>query len=718
MSTYTDEDAVAYAAALLLEAAATTAVHGMGVPRLPEGGDGEEGGEEEGDEEGGEEGAGKPLTAAKGIVNILTAPARYLGRTAAGALARGKQLFAKKEPDIVPRAARVSFVRLPLSESYPQDVRNEITRLAERRKAPAPPPPIDPTSKVIAAAALASTDVPVAGTPVSLPAEDKKGAVVGVYIIWKDHLLIHQRGESLVYAGTISTPGGETDKDSEGFAVAALRELKEEAQFTIGGAELTADKLTPFRILEFTVPVTNAKQNAVFFVVKLDNDAKPTIGGPDAAHMKEVMPLDSTVMSLPGDDAGDRYRWVPRDTLAKWLEADGNRRYKNDLFYTTLVTLNKWLGPPATVGPAAPEVQTAEVAALSTEDQIPSWATKYFTADDLKAAISEKCRTAKFPTEDCLAAEVKRDIRRADDYKANYRLTKRGDSALDRYRELKRKQDELYNSNDQGQETQNKLERIKRALAAEFYDEQILVREHGSKKLRALSIPNPYRALAYREDPNVRPNFANPNSGAKSQYDPGGKMFAQNTDALKAIAPSEMIADHDMAVALLESLWYCGRNPTVSNDPRCFPLRLMGELREWEANKQQMRSADAAKAILNDNDWSNMKSWLTGLLKYTEGTMEYPWYPPLIDAKPTVAAVPAPAVPAPAPAPAAAAPLKPVAAPAPAPLKPGAAPAAAAAAPVRGGPVPFVLRGIDVVPLTRGAALKPLLPAPLLRATA
>ena len=621
------------------------------------------------------------------------------GRSALGGLGGlGARLSTTRAPAAVAAVAAAPLVRPALPETYPPAVKARLLEFEKRRSAK-PPPAIDPDSAAITAAALAEKTAVTPGTAI-LPTASTKGDVVSTYIVWNDHVLIHQRGPMIVFARTISVPGGFVNT-GETYTAAALRELKEEAQLVA----LDVSGLTAFRTLK--VPVAGGDKNVIAFVARVT--AKPVVGGPEVGHVDEVLnPLDATVLTLSDVDAGHpAYRWVHRETLAKWLAAEGNARYKNDLFATTLVALNKWL-PPATVAAAPVPPPAKEVAAsLTVEGQIPAWVPPdFFGAADLDASKAEKCRKTSFPTGDCLAAEVRRDIDTADTYKSKYRLTKRSDRMLQRYRDLKKEEEVLQGSSDQSQKTKNKLEKVQRQLEADFYDEEVRVRVHDPKtqttEVKKFSVPNPYRALAYRDqDPNFRPNFADPAGTGKSVYDPDGKMFAANAAVLKAIAPMEMIADHDMAVALLESLWYCGRNPTVSNDPRCFPLRLMGELREWDANKRQMRDAAAAKVILDRQEWTNMKSWLTALLALTKGNTVYPWIPPPGEPKKVVAPVAAVAAVA---APAAVVPA-PVAL-----TKPGVAAPAAGGATRRELPA---LLGVPIVPLARGAGLVPLIPRPL-----
>jgi Tfp pilus assembly protein FimV len=62
----------------------------------------------------------------------------------------------------------------------------------------------------------------------------------------------------------------------------------------------------------------------------------------------------------------------------------------------------------------------------------------------------------------------------------------------------------------------------------------------------------------------------------------------------------------------LESLWFCGTSADVASDPRCFPARALGELREYQATKTQTQRAALAKKTLehSGNSWKDLKKSL------------------------------------------------------------------------------------------------------------
>lgn len=176
-----------------------------------------------------------------------------------------------------------------------------------------------------------------------------------------------------------------------------------------------------------------------------------------------------------------------------------------------------------------------------------------------------------------------------------------------------------------------KKEALRIKLEKLYKDRTIYVRDGSDNKISTYTVPNPYRALSYREDPIT--TFANPAGGIAdpddesgySASDDGGRgtMRQQNLQLLKELVPNEIIADKPMSIAILESLWYCGQNPTISNDPRCFPARLLGELREYQMNELQKNQAIEAKAVLKKSGWPALKLMLASLRQTIAGSKTF-----------------------------------------------------------------------------------------------
>jgi hypothetical protein len=222
--------------------------------------------------------------------------------------------------------------------------------------------------------------------------------------------------------------------------------------------------------------------------------------------------------------------------------------------------------------------------------RFPAWVpSSYFTPSE----VNQICDPgALIKTPDCLARYVMNDIMIADEAKG-YRLAKNPDSTLSDYKANV----EAYEKETVPDKKGKLLDKIKNR----YTDRQVFV-ELPSGNVQPYLVPNPYTSLADREKPET--SFANP--GATGP-------IGANSKVLAALAPPEMIADNAYAISLLESLWFCGTNPTLSNDPRCFPAKVLGELREYAAIKVQKRDADAAGAILKDKSWPIVKELTTFL---------------------------------------------------------------------------------------------------------
>jgi len=212
----------------------------------------------------------------------------------------------------------------------------------------------------------------------------------------------------------------------------------------------------------------------------------------------------------------------------------------------------------------------------------------------------------------------------------------------------------------------------------------------GKDGVQSLPIPNPYVAASYRQDPATKFDRE-----TISRFDASGNLKSRNMDVLAHIVPKSITIDKPMTVSILESLWFCGQNPAMQTDPRCFPTRLLGELREY----QEYRDAPSIKMIEN---WDLMKYFVVKLKHMIPGTLIAPF-----DLPPSVASVPVatPALPAPA---------APTILPTPVPAAPTILPASAVPTPAVPAPAPVVPAPAPVVPAP--AVPAPVVPAPVVPA--
>jgi hypothetical protein len=90
--------------------------------------------------------------------------------------------------------------------------------------------------------------------------------------------------------------------------------------------------------------------------------------------------------------------------------------------------------------------------------------------------------------------------------------------------------------------------------------------------------------------------------GARVRADATSNIVHQNSAILEQLARSPRGGTlNRFDLALLESLWFCSSQDSLSNDRRCLPLRLLGELHEQQKvtgleEQRQERVATAAAA--------------------------------------------------------------------------------------------------------------------------
>ena len=386
---------------------------------------------------------------------------------------------------------------------------------------------------------------------------------------------------------------------------------------------------------------------------------KPTIG-------KEGPPTQMNPFTdISGEVAGLNHWWADLSQAGTWLDNLTNRKLAN-----TIRALLKLLQLPI----AYP---------------VPKWADKYLKSGEI-------------------CDEFKDIIRATIEYSNLSRAI--NNPYMKYYADLVKEKEALKGRGDDNSTT--RLQHIQEELDSTYDDHMIAVRG-GTDRLRLLKVPNPYVASAYREDATT--TFASP--GEESKFDKGGIMKKRNTQIIEALIPKnnkELLADKKMVISILESLWYCGMNKQLEGDPRCFPMRFLGELRVNQAARGQLAAMKGA-----DNKWEMplLRKIMRALYRGIPGGKEYffneDFYPVFADmtapnpadvapaAKPPVPPTPGPAPPGPAPAPPGPAPAP--APPGPAPAPPGPAPAPAPAPP---GPAPAVKPPVTPAP----AAARPLIP--------
>ena len=215
--------------------------------------------------------------------------------------------------------------------------------------------------------------------------------------------------------------------------------------------------------------------------------------------------------------------------------------------------------------------------------RLPKWASGIFDEKD----IPETCGR------DCIEKQIQTDIYIGDDFSNKHILLE-----SDELREYQKRLSEIADLTGDPNDYKAKQRRF-----AADYPHRIL-HVAGKDELKSLTILNPYAAASYRED--AATSFT---AESTSKYDASGIMKSRNLDVIHELIPESIIVDKPMTVSILESLWFCGQNQaSIKNDPRCFPTRLLGELREYQAFKQ----SPTVKMVKN---WPVMK-YFVGKLKY------------------------------------------------------------------------------------------------------
>jgi ADP-ribose pyrophosphatase YjhB (NUDIX family) len=417
--------------------------------------------------------------------------------------------------------------------------------------------------------------------------EFKVGSIVTTYIKVKDKLLIHRRAKGSNEELTLSTPSGFVDASDGSYIEAAVREVKEES-----GLELQDVELMPLRVTQI-----DGKYMVAFYV---ERDALPDVPGPQPEFAKEL-DMKYDFAGISGQKAEAASGSVSGHFLAdiaelpKWLRT--NKEFKNRMFYDNLVALMLQFPDKFTLPDDAANDVVYDINAL---DARLAWVPKkVFSSQDLKDTWL--CQFEQTRVSPCEPWELRDALIAADKFKEHDRLGAHLATNPDivEYRKMTNRIKALKEIM-KGPHEDKDAEEL-RTLEKEFSDTYLQMRKvHVVRSMKpgddypeeTFSIPNPVHALSYREDEGT--NFANP-SGTPSKYDPSGAMMAMNTGVLKAIAYPEMIADKHMAISILESLWHCAGDVSLSNDPRCFPARVLGQLREYEAARVQMDQQQRAR---------------------------------------------------------------------------------------------------------------------------
>lgn len=301
---------------------------------------------------------------------------------------------------------------------------------------------------------------------------------------------------------------------------------------------------------------------------------------------------------------------------------------------------------PTVTGPTNVEVQpvidlTAEepvvaeattVKATPPTSTIPTWASSFLQPSN----VDPKCSPhGIFQTPDCVPRNLADHLATVDKFAQSYRISKQTVGS-----DPKRAAYDADYAAWMAEPDPQKKTSLKKKMDAKYYDVDILVHTPGGET-RPYKVVNPYRAMSSREAAGV--SFANP--GGKFPAGTDEAILKLNAEVLQAIAPPELIANTPYAISLLESLWFCGTNPAISTDPRCYPAQVLGELREYTTFKDQVRDSTAAGKLLASDSQGVVRKFVDFLKG--KGVTRMAEAPPAPVPPPT----PAPVLPSPSPTP-------------------------------------------------------------------
>ena len=378
---------------------------------------------------------------------------------------------------------------------------------------------------------------------------------VGVYVAWGDKVLIFKSGAKAV------VPGGDvTEADGTPHA-AALRIISH---------------ITPTPAIEALKELNREKDDGatvIFYYVVLSD--RPTVGPTEAAEA-----FDFSAAGLEGENAGNEQWWAPITAFRMWLNTEQGTPFNPQSMSTNLRLLAKALG-----------IKRDPLSYKSRP--LPTWAAEL--ANEV-SSLPNPCKTSEFVTGDCTAKTLKEHVQIGTQEAQEGRLSKRlTDPEL---REYQRRLQTLTAETDPV-----KKETLQKEFDKFYPAMPIMIRDPVTNEDHVYILPNPYKAMEVRE-------------AATTFADPAG---SQNVQIATRLIPSEILADKAMTIAVLESLWFCGQNQTVGDDPRCFPARLLGEFRQHSAGRLQSAVKVEADDILKNYEWPALKLVLMAIKNATSG---------------------------------------------------------------------------------------------------
>jgi hypothetical protein len=182
------------------------------------------------------------------------------------------------------------------------------------------------------------------------------------------------------------------------------------------------------------------------------------------------------------------------------------------------------------------------------------------------------CRARTIPTAHCAEAQIARDISATDAW------INQGTSGNTGFAKYAQRYKEYTDAPAGRQEQKAKEDAIRKG----YRSRKVKVEGVSGE----FTIANPYLARGVRE------------AWVRDDLDVSGHPIIQeNLRFARTVAPARVIDNKRLTMALLESMWHCGGQASLSDDPRCLPMRLLGEVREQEKVVAEEAKGEVPTAI-------------------------------------------------------------------------------------------------------------------------
>ena len=367
-----------------------------------------------------------------------------------------------------------------------------------------------------------------------------------------------------------------------------------------------------------TAPIPDAKEPSDHLMIGSDLQLVPGMAGTGAGVPSPGPPAGPTTNTAPPYSDGDI------QALRLWIVDKIATPLKTRAMVNMLKRLAQKMGLPLPPG-------------VSERDfiDLPTWAIGLFDVKDIK----ENCFGRQIITRDCSPLRILQDILDADEYANEYRI-------LDGDSDAKRIYYDALVAQIAAESDLTKKAVLQKKFYKAFRDKVLHIKQDAPGPATTWApppplaqykrkIPNKYRARAYRNKVTTWGDHTVAGSDAEAEYNKLSfdekPMYQQNVGILEPLVQPEIwkndaTKDKAMTIAVLESLWDCGLNPTMDGKSSCFPAQVIAELREYGNKRTQGSQQAHAKRILTNNDWPFLQGMLN-VIKSVIGATPFPKLP-------------------------------------------------------------------------------------------